>query len=260
VTVGDDDKPTMHVALTTGYGVPNYLYQRYFVDLDRHHELNPDSARLLENVLTDAYFSGIKNANDPDPAAPKKKKPAPDTTAAQPPKMSGPMPGDVKTGPSGTGPSMKPPLMGGPGAGPVQAASGAAEEDPAIAQRKKRDRLAIKAQATAWALFAYLDREKPDLLKKYIGELNKLPRDLPIDGQTAYLTFVRVFDLASGTDDHADPQKMKRFASEWLGWIGSQPQVGFDVPIVTPEPPKESSTGPMGPGGGPKQPGGPGIP
>jgi hypothetical protein len=299
VTVGEEDTPYMHVALHTGYGPPNYVLRRHFTDivrdLEAHHKttgkLQADrdhllelQARMLVNVLTDSYFAGLKNADDPDPALPKKHK-KPDTAPApktgpgggpgQPfdpsgfPKGPGGPPMPKGPGSSGGPPGGPPPggfIPGGFGPGaPGGMQSATDEEDPVVVQRKKRERLAIKAQATAWALYYYLAREKPDLLKKYIAELDKLPRDLPIDGRTAYRTFIRVFGLSAedGTADHA---KLKTFARDWLESMSSVPTVGFDVQIVFPDPPKDT-TNPMGPkmpfgsgGSGSKRPGQPGGP
>lgn len=304
VTVGDDDKPFMSVAFATGYGVPNYVLQRYFNEMgDRYHkELNADPVKLLENVLTDAYFSGVKNGDDPDPAPPKKPKKRDRVATANPmgvvgpkpgggqgygvgpmpggkpgasPYTVGPMPGGMPGGspyPGASGPggkpgfgsSMVPPagLTGGPapgvGAMPGMGAMGAAalaveEEDPAVTLRKKRARLSIKANATAWALYYYLANARPDELKAYLAELNKLPRDLPIDGRTARDAFVRVFDLAATKGGPADPARVKQFAKQWLDYIATVPIAGFDIPIETPEPKKGTQGGP----GGPKYPMGP---
>jgi hypothetical protein len=65
-----EGKWLVNVATATGYGGPNYTLQRYFRDLVDKQELNPDRAVLLKNVLTDAYFHGLKDpreARDPDP-------------------------------------------------------------------------------------------------------------------------------------------------------------------------------------------------
>jgi hypothetical protein len=278
----DDDKAFMHVALTTGYGLPNYTLLRYFRDLDTHKELGKDPARLLEHVLTDAYFAGIKNADDPDPAPPAKKKspeeaPAPKTSAGLPGMPGGMKPqrpgggdpggpplGKFPLGPGGGSGSGMPGMPKGPGMpgmpgmrGPRS--EGSDGEDPAVTQRKKRDRLAIKSQATAWALYFYLAREKPDQLQQFIGELNKMPRDLPIDGRTAYNTFVRVFGLSSSGGDGADVQKMKQFATEWVESVRALPLVGFDIELVVPEAKESTTPGfPKSPGGGPFMPKGPG--
>ena len=230
VTVGDDDKPNMHVALTTGYGGPNYVHHRYFRDLTAKKELPASSDRLLENVLGDVYFNGIKNGDDPDPAPPSKK-------AKQP--------AAVGMGGDGGGQPM-PPMVGG-------ATPPTDQEDPAITLRKKQNRLEIKAHATSWALYYYLAKSQPEQLKRYVAELNKLPRDLPIDGRTAYAVFIRVFKLSATDDGPADPAALKKFADEWLAYIGTVQQAGHDVPLPVVEAPK-----PVGPGGipgGPKLPG-----
>ena len=240
VTIGDDDKPYMCVALTTGYGVPNYVLQRYLRDLAAKKELPADPARLLENVLTDVYFDGIATGTDPDPAPPRKAK-KPVAVGGTPPggmPPRGTMPGPVP--PRGTTPG-----MGGEGGAPL--APG--EEDPVAALRKKQQRLAVKANASSWALYYFLTKRKPAQLKEYIAELNRLPRDLPIDGRTAHAVFVRVFNLSTAPDGPADPEAMKRLATEWLDYINTLPPAGQDIPLVVPEPPKPA-TGGMNPGMG----------
>jgi hypothetical protein len=279
ITQGEDDKPYMTVALANGFGTPNYVLHRYFIEMgDRYHkELNPDPVKMLEYVLTDAYFGGIKNGDDPDPAPPKKpKKPAPAANATTGgPGASSPYTG----GPKMPGPGGRPGMGGAlrPGAGigitlPFSGPSGGYpaatittdEEDPAVTLRKKRARLSIKANATAWALYYYLANARPDELKIYLAELNKLPRDLPIDGRTSREAFVRAFGLSAAKGGAADPARMKQFANDWLGYIATVPPAGFDVALEVPEPPKTNTPGgsapyPKGPGG-PFQPGGPAGP
>lgn len=263
VTIGDDDKPFMTVALSTGYGVPNYIMQRYFRDLAAHKELNQDAAKLLENILTDAYFNGLKDGIDPDPAPPAKKRPSgtvgPPATPGMPPRGPGgppPGPGGPPPGPGGTPPG---PLGTGPG-GPGHATPSTSDaEDPVVMQRKKRTRLDIKSQATSWSLYYYLARGRSAELKQYITELNKLPHDLPIDGKTAFATFVRVFKLSNSEDGASDPKLMAQFAKDWLDFMNTVPTTGIDIPLVVPEPPKgPSGMGPMGPMGGPMGPPRPG--
>lgn len=238
VTVGDNDEPYMTVAFTTGYGGPNYVLQRYFTEMgDKFHkELNPDPVALLENVLKDTYFTGLKDALDPDPAPPKKpKKPAPKTNGTGTP-LPPPM-----------GKFPPPPILPG-GMGVDSDTRGATivtdTEDPVVTLRKKRARLNIKANATAWALFYFLSRAKPNELKAYIDELNKLPRDLPIDGRTSYNAFIHVFKLSATPDGPADPDRMKKFAKEWLDYISSVPAAGYDVPLLPPEPKKDHKIDP----------------
>jgi hypothetical protein len=250
VNVGDDEKPFMSVALTTGYGVPNYLYQRAMRDLDERKELNADRAKLLENVLSDAYFNGLKDAIDPDPAPPKKK---------VQPKGGQPGPGPMGPGPirpAGPGSSSSPPgpmNPEGPATGPV----GTAVEDPVVAQRKARDRLALKAQASAWSLYYFLARAKQPELVAYVAELNKLPRDLPIDGKTSFAAFVRAFKLSTAPDGPADPALLKKLAAEWFEYMTTVPSASIDIPVVVPEGPPRGpgavGPGPMGgfPGGDP---------
>lgn len=248
VTIGEDEKEKayMTVAFTTGYGVPNYVQQRYFRDLEAKKELNADRAKLLEHVLSDAYFTGLKDALDPDPAPPTKKKSKP--AGVNPMGAGGPPGGDPDAG----GRPLGPMPMGPGGFGPMGPGAGAFvvgdEEDPLVLQRRKRDRLTIKSQATAWALYYYLARARSADLSAYIAELNKLPRDLPVDGKTSYAAFVRAFKLSATADGPADPALMQKFAKEWMEYISTVPLVGFDIPLVMPVAPPAGAGGPMGPG------------
>lgn len=259
VKVGDDEKPFMNVALSTGYGVPNYLLQRAMRDLDEHKELNADRAKILEHVLTDAYFTGLKDAIDPDPAPPKKKV-VPKGPVGPGPVGPGPM-GPMPMGP-GSGSLGPPGPMGAfPGGGQSGGPTATATEDPVVAQRKARQRLELKAQATAWSLYYFLARAKQSELNAYVAELNKLPRDLPVDGKTSFAAFVRAFKLSTAPDGSADPALMKKLAAEWFEYATTIPPAGIDIPLVVPEPAKPGTgTGPMGPGGpmGPPRPGQPG--
>lgn len=251
VKVGEDEKPFVSVAFGTGFGVPNYVLQRAMRDLDESKELNPDRAKLLENVLTDAYFSGLKDAIDPDPQPVKKKKVQPKGPTTGPMGPTG-SPGMGSLGPPAGMGSLGPPA-GREGDGPVGpgvAPSGPAVEDPVVVQRKARERLGLKAQATSWSLYYFVARAKQPELAAYVAELNKLPRDLPVDGKTSFAAFVRAFKLSTTPDGPADPALMKRFAVEWFDYMTTVPPASIDVPLVAPEPPKAGTgTGPMGPMG-----------
>ena len=290
---GEKGKTYVAVAMATGYGGPNYALQRYFTDLVEKKELNPNHGILLKNILTDAYFQGLrdpKDATDPDPIKhhPKafssgggKGGDAQAGGYGRPPK---PMGGGVGLGPprgaggsglgpprgkggSGLGPpggaggsSLGPPrggglgtgipggLMGPPGMG--QKTESEEEEDPATILRKKRDKLSIKAQATAWALYYYLAKDQPDKLNRFINELSALPRDLPLDGDTVLNVFCRSMGIEN------NKESLTRFANAWLDYIGSVPPASFDVALVEPKPSANASGGNglgsfgMPPGGG----------
>jgi hypothetical protein len=263
------------VAPTTGYGGPNYVLQRYFRDLLDKKELNSDRAELLKNVLTDAYFLGLrdpKEANDPDPAKE-------DTTGIA--LNSGGSTGPMGTGPIGGGPigggplggSGKPPLGGGgkplggvglPGQpmGPPGSATGAfnpgmgtpvtQSEDPIAKLRKQRERLGIKAQATSWALYYYLAKDRPNELRKLMSELSVLPRDLPLDSAVVVASFSRAFAL-DGTKE-----SFQKFADKWLAYMATVPAEGIDIPLVDPKPPTPSTSGNPAGGSGPPGMGKPG--
>jgi hypothetical protein len=199
-TTAEDGTTTMTVALTTGYGRPNFVMQKHFRDMPMRKELTNDPEKLLRNVLTDAYFGALTDGDELD---------APPEAARKP---------VVAAAPAG------PP---GPGAAGVAAA--APEEDEAADRRHKEERMALKAQATAWALFYYLYREKPAEFKKYADELAKLPRDLPLDEKTAVEVFSRAFNLST-------PEEFKTFAEAWKNAVTGTAPAGVDIPIRKPDP------------------------
>jgi hypothetical protein len=263
-------KWSVTVATGTGYGAPNYVLQRYLRDLADKKELNPDRAELLKNVLTDAYFAGLRDpreANDPDPrkldtsgialnsgGGMGVRPPTGGTPGMgeRPPaggSSLGPPPGMGTTPPVG-GSSLGPPPPGGmtgmpPGMGTTPPPGTPTPDDAATKLRKSRERLAIKAQATSWALCHYLSRERPREYRKFLDELAALPRDLPLDGPVVVATFCRAFELDGSKDS------LRRFADAWLENINSLQRVGYDILLVDPKPttPATTGTGPMAPGG-----------
>src|SRR5205085_5014666 len=60
----------MYVALAPGYGSTNFVLMREFWELQRSNRLNPDSAELLMNTITDKYFAAVKSGQDADPPPP----------------------------------------------------------------------------------------------------------------------------------------------------------------------------------------------
>lgn len=270
----------MTVAATTGYGIPNYVLHRQFRDLLDKQELNPDHGALLRNVLTDAYFRGLrdpKDVIDPDPE--KEDKSGVALTGGRPPTggvPSFPGPGGVggyqppgggtslgpPPAPGGLGQPGLPPPPGGiglgppmppgglPGLTPGQPAADPAANDPAVQLRKKRERLAVKAQATAWALYFYLTRERPAEFRRFMYEIAAMPRDFPLEGDVIVARFCAAFGL-DGSDE-----SLKKFGTAWVAWLRTVPQVGIDVPLVDPKPPMNIGTGttpgmPLGPPGAP---------
>jgi hypothetical protein len=243
----------MCVATATGYGAPNYALQRHFRDLLDKQELDTDRAALLKNVLTDAYFLGLrdpKDVNDPDPVKEDKS-----GIALHAPGM--PMGTGNGMGIPGIGQPPRPPLGGmppGTGVGPMGTGMGATGTEPvldAAAQlRKKRERLAVKAQATSWALYYYLAKDRPNDLRKFVAELAALPRDLPLDGATVFAAFCRSFSL------DGSKESLAQFAKGWLGYLATVAPAGIDIPLVDPKP-AASTTGTPGTPGSPPMGGAP---
>src|SRR5205807_86484 len=57
----DESKTFVTVALTTGYGVPNYVLHKHFKEMIARKELmtRGDPEALLRNVLSDAYYAAL---------------------------------------------------------------------------------------------------------------------------------------------------------------------------------------------------------
>lgn len=283
ISSADNKSTLIHVATATGYGAPNYALQRYFKDLVDKQELNPDRAALLKNILTDAYFHGLKDireARDPDPVKVDTSGVTLHTGGKQPTNIpGGNAPGGKVPGGSGSGSrassvgisigtigggadgsgspgssGAKGQMGGTPGAtlpGGTQAQSTDEEEDLPTQLRKKRARLSIKAQATSWALYYYLTKNHPNELRRFLDELATLPRDLPLDGDTIVAAFCRSFGL-----DGSKPS-LAKFADTWLASIRDTSLVGVDIKLTEPKPSTGGTTGgsgspgPMGLGGSP---------
>lgn len=202
----DKKKATMSVALTTGYGSPNYVMCKEFKSLIEKGNLPQDRATLLQNVITDAYFTALRDGIDLDQT----------TDPAKP---------EIK------------------------------DDDPA-AVRKQWENRAVKAQATAWALYYYLARQYPDQLRRFAAELNQLPRDLPIDPQTTLVIFARVFDLVPGTQRQGNKESFAEFAQRWVESVNGAPQTWEELNVEVLEKPKAGSGTGVPPGGPPPGSGG----
>jgi hypothetical protein len=250
INVGED-KHVMHVAASTGYVNPNYTQQRYFRDLQDKNELHPDRAVLLKNILTDAYFTSLRNTKDLHDPDPLKR----DDSGVAIGGGDGPQPGagpgsGAGPGPGGRqGPRPPGPGSGRPGVGPKGpgGAEGAPpEEDANVIVRKKRERLVIKTQATAWALYYYLAKARHAELESYLNELAELPRDVPLEG-AALAAFYRAFKI----DPAKEKEGLEQLAQSWLAYMNSVPPAGQDVSIKSPKAPAETDPkNPKGPNTG----------
>ena len=263
--LNSEGKPVMHVATVTGYGIPNYVQQRYFKDLLEKNDLNSDRGALLKSILTDAYFLGLrdqKEVHDPDPKKVDKSGVALNSGGNPANPGVGPGPGSAGPRPSmgpGTGviPGPGPGVMPGPGprpgqAGPMPGPGGVGlappkpEDDAIVIGRKKRERLTIKSQATAWALYYYLAKTKPVELQNFLNELSTMPRDIPLEGAS-----VAAFYRAFGIDPAKEKDSLNTFAREWLDYVHDVAPAGIDITIAEPKPPSNESTSPAsGPGPG----------
>jgi hypothetical protein len=88
----------------------------------------------------------------------------------------------------------------------------------------------VKAQASAWALYYYLAKDRPAELRAFQAELAALPRDLPLDSDTVTAAFCRAFNLDGSNQAYA------KFADAWLEYIRTVPPAGIDIPLMDPKP------------------------
>ncbi len=72
----------------------------------------------------------------------------------------------------------------------------------------------VKAQALAWGLTYYLLQKEPARFAAYRAELDKMPRDLPLDGDVVLGCFARAVD-AVDAQGKVDAVRLKRWAEAW---------------------------------------------
>jgi hypothetical protein len=285
---GKEEKYFLSISLSDGWGGPNSFWQRHFRDLQEKKELHPEPGQMLRNVLSDAYFRGLRDPSKADDPDPEKKETSVALKTGSGGPVTPPLGGGLAPpgfGPPGTGlpgGGLTPPGLGPPGPGgfaggsavgppglPPGGSLGAppvgapgepgmpyagmpglgtrpAAEDPQAILRKKRERLNIKAQATAWALCYYISTAYPGEYRQFLAALSQLPRDLPLEGETVAAVFRRTFHL------DGSPEADAQFAERWLEFMRTLPPVYIDVALVEPKPPTTSD--------GTNPPGYPGIP
>jgi hypothetical protein len=238
---GDHDIIT--IALSTGYGGPNYVRQKQFMDLVRRNQFSAnakqkaDPGQVLQNVITDAYFRAIHTGLDIDdpklPPAPTPKKPA------------------------------------GANSGPPAAGAPAIVEDPNVVKRRRYEFLQAKAQSTAWSLYFYLARVNPVGLEAYVSELRRMPRDWPLDEHTRLTIFAKAFNLTLDGKKTTGQMTLGELGAGWFQFLETVPQAGIDVPLAdlaeggagaAPGAPGAPPGAPGAPPGIPGQPGVPGKP
>jgi len=199
------DKQTMVYGFAAGYGSPNYLMFREWKGMKTRQEFP---------VATDAKSVLLNVLNDSYFAA-------------------------VRTGIDADKAPEAAPIAATPAVVP---AGGTESTGLEIAAKTK---LEMKAQATAWALMYFLSRERPDGMKKYLAELDKMPRDMRLGNKRAVETFARCFDLMNTEQTEVDDAALQAFAAKWVGYLDATQESWRDIPV---EPTQNLAT-PMG--GGP---------
>ena len=220
---GKEEKNYATFPLHTGYGVPNYVRHKQFNEMLEKKQLNSDPGMLLRYIISDAYFDAIQrgiDADDPKLPPPLKKKKA----AASPMMVPGiDMPG-VPPGMPGVVPGMMPTATA-----PV--------ESPQSYERRKREFLTDKAYATSWALYYYLAKYDATGLDRYIAELDRIPRDWPLDEPTRIAVFAQAFNLTTESAPANGKKSFAQFAQEWLGMMETIPPYSIEIELTDPKPP-----------------------
>ena len=75
-----------------------------------------------------------------------------------------------------------------------------------------------KGRPLAWGLTYFLIHRKPDRLKAYFEELNKMPRDLPFDANAMRDCFARAVD-AVDANRQVDEARFVALANEWKQYL-----------------------------------------
>lgn len=205
-------KWTMTVGLVAGYGGPNFAMHRLYKDLLAKKALHPDPALVLRNVLTDRYFEAVRTGTDADPVPDK-----PEPGTSNPGAAGGPPGGGAPGRGLGGGAGRVGPPPGAPPAGGAEGPPGGGEanEDPAVAKRKNREKLDAKAHATAWALTYYLNKTRMPGLQKFYAEVRRMPRDMQLGDKAVLMTFARCFNLLTADGTAVDEAAFKQFAGDW---------------------------------------------
>ncbi len=225
-TKKEDDQDYITVALSTGFGGPNYVRQKQFSELIRLNQFKPsdkpkaDPGDIVRNVVTDAYFGAALGGLDADDA----KLPLPQASKKAP----------------------------GPGVGPPPITP---VEEPQAIKRRRHEFLNAKALATSWSLYYYLAKVNPAGLDRYLGELSKLPRDLPLDESSRLTAFAKAFNLSLGAKRTDDRPTFAEVGAAWLQYMDTVPPAGIEVPLADLAAPTGGAGGGLGSGLGGAPPG-----
>ncbi len=283
-----NNKLQMTVGIASGYGSPNYVLVRQYRDMLNKKEINTDAEELLMNTLMDKYFDASRDGKDIDPTVQQQAGVQIGGGAAGGGLAGGGFPGFPGGGFPGGRPRPPGPGAGGPGGFPGGTGEeggpggfpslgggfrpgGAGQpqpEDPAAEQRKLKAKLDQKAQVTSWGLVFFLAKTKMPATLKFVGELNKMPRDMRLDKNQVLTTFCRCMGLTDPNNPtQINKDDFKRFAEDWVGFMKRYSSWGIDIPVdVSSDNPGQGvpagggGFSPFGPGGGPFGPFGPGGP
>lgn len=125
-----------------------------------------------------------------------------------------------------------------------------------IEEYKRVDALKMKARVLAWAVYYDLIKNQPAEFLAFLGELNRLPRDVAIDRHTHLMLFARAFQLLDDKGN-LNEQAFAALAETWYRRIRQVDQAWVEVDVTTPAPTAGSGGGsgpgltPSGPGVGP---------
>ncbi len=87
------------------------------------------------------------------------------------------------------------------------------------AEKNDQDFLRDKARAESWSLTYFLIKNRTDQLKKFIGELSQLPRDMELSSEVVEISFGKAFDLLDAKGEKVDTAKAAKLQKEWTDFM-----------------------------------------
>lgn len=269
------NKPGVALGHLTGYGAPNANLLREFQHFYPSKKNNKDNTDLkpgeiLTNTLRDRYFEMAKSGIDLDATTTPKAAPAGGPRGLPPGGRPGAPGGGAPGGGGGIGldaqgpgrggmqrpggpggPGVGGPGVGGPGGAGRPGDSGSGIQNPDGERPPlSKERLEVKAEATAWALTYYLTQEHSTRLHNFFTSLNNLPRDMKLNSDLIVQTFCQEFGLLNDDQVTVNEAAMNAFAAKWIEYTNKLQPTWREVTLATLNRNNQQGAGAGGPGAG----------
>jgi len=239
ITDTGNGNSVMTVTLHHGHGAPNYVLHRLYRQMLQQKEIANQPADMLRNTILDRYYHAIQLGVDPDPVA-KTLTTRPREIPLVRSRTTGPAIGGLLTGP-GAPPGMEgmrdsammAPMPGAsPEPPPSRPPTGAAPLRNLLAEREALvNRLTEKSQVTSWALMHYLASNKLPELLAFFAELNRLPRDVPLQGEQVFQIFCQTFGLWNPSTNTVNDVAFTKFSNDWVQFMKTLNPIGVDISV-----------------------------